>query len=137
MFASRVRAITNSRLLRRLLPQLRRAVVGATLPAVLLTAAACQNHDANQGGENVGTSVAALSGRTRAWTPGRHAPTIGSFAVYATEAIELNSGALITGCNVGVENTTGPFLGGGAAAYFNSGATDPDRARRSTRTASI
>ena len=35
----------------------------------------------------------------------------------------MNSGALVTGCNVGVENTTGPFLGGGAAAYFNSGAT--------------
>ncbi|MGO8993295.1 MAG: hypothetical protein ACLQVI_08190, partial [Polyangiaceae bacterium] len=34
----------------------------------------------------------------------------------------MNSGALVTGCNVGVENTTGPFLGGGAAAYFNSGA---------------
>jgi len=35
----------------------------------------------------------------------------------------MNGGALVTGCSVGVENTTGPFLGGGAAAYFNSGAT--------------
>jgi hypothetical protein len=48
-------------------------------------------------------------------------PSIGSFAVYATESIELNSGALITGCNVGVEGTAGPFLSGGVAAYFNSG----------------
>ncbi len=50
------------------------------------------------------------------------APGIGSFAVYATEAIELSSGSSITGCNVGVENTGGPFLGGGAAAYLSSGA---------------
>ena len=55
---------------------------------------------------------------------GPASPSIGAFAVYATEAIEMNGGALVTGCSVGVENTTGPFLGGGAAAYFNSGA-DP------------
>ena len=54
---------------------------------------------------------------------GPASPSIGAFALYATEAIELNSGALVTGCSVGVENTTGPFLSGGAAAYFNSGAT--------------
>ena len=76
--------------------------------------------------EPVATSVAALScdggtdGATDAGPPA--SPNIGSFAVYATEALEMNSGALITGCSVGVENTTGPFLGGGAAAYFNSGA---------------
>ena len=34
----------------------------------------------------------------------------------------MNSGALVTGCNVGVQNTTGPFLAGGVTAYFNSGA---------------
>ena len=54
---------------------------------------------------------------------GPASPSIGAFALYATEAIELNSGALVTGCSVGVENTTGPFLSGGAAAYSNSGAT--------------
>ena len=60
---------------------------------------------------------------------GPASPSIGAFAVYATEAIEMNGGALVTGCNVGVENTTGPFLGGGAAAYFNSGATIHPRFR--------
>jgi hypothetical protein len=55
---------------------------------------------------------------------GPASPSIGAFAAHATEAIEMNGGALVTGCSVGVENTTGPFLGGGAAAYFNSGA-DP------------
>jgi hypothetical protein len=50
------------------------------------------------------------------------APGIGSFAVYATEAIELSSGSSITGCSVGVENTGGPFLAGGAASYLSSGA---------------
>ena len=49
-------------------------------------------------------------------------PTLASFALYATEAIEMDSGASVTGCNVGVENTTGPFLGGGVPAYLNSGA---------------
>ncbi len=49
-------------------------------------------------------------------------PNLGSFAVYATEAVELSSGSSVTGCNVGVENTGGPFLAGGAAAYFSSGA---------------
>ena len=49
-------------------------------------------------------------------------PSIGAFAVYATEALEMNSGALVTGCSVGVESTTGPFLSGNAAASFNSGA---------------
>ena len=49
-------------------------------------------------------------------------PAIGSFAVYATEAIELSSGASISGCNVGVEGSGGPFLAGGAAAYLSSGA---------------
>ena len=49
-------------------------------------------------------------------------PNIGAFAVYAAEAVELSSGSSVTGCNVGVENTDGPFLAGGAAAYFSSGA---------------
>jgi hypothetical protein len=52
---------------------------------------------------------------------GPTSPAIGSFAIYATQAIELNSGSSITGCAVGVENAAGPFLGS-AAAYFNSGA---------------
>ena len=65
---------------------------------------------------------AALSGDSGS-DAGPASPSIGSFALYATEAIELNSTSLVTGCNIGVENTTGPFLGGGAAAYFNSGAT--------------
>ena len=54
---------------------------------------------------------------------GPASPSIGSFAVYATEALLMNGGATVTGCSVGVENTTGPFLSGGAAAYFNSGAS--------------
>ena len=73
-------------------------------------------------GEPVETTAAALSGDSGS-DAGPASPGIGSFAVYATEALEMNSNALITGCNVGVENTTGPFLGGGVAAYFNSGAT--------------
>ena len=68
------------------------------------------------------TTSAALSGDSGS-DAGPTSPSIGSFALYATEAIELNSTSLVTGCNVGVENTTGPFLAGGAAAYFNSGAT--------------
>jgi hypothetical protein len=54
---------------------------------------------------------------------GPPSPSIGTFAVYATEALEMSGTSLITGCNVGVENTTGPFLAGNAAAYFNSGST--------------
>ena len=49
-------------------------------------------------------------------------PSLASFALYATEAIEMDTRASVTGCNVGVENTTGPFLGGGVPAYLNSGA---------------
>lgn len=51
---------------------------------------------------------------------GPASPDIGSFALYATDAIELNSGSSVTGCNLGVESTTGPFIAG-AAAYLNSG----------------
>ena len=72
-------------------------------------------------GEPVATTAAALSPDSGS-DAGPASPSIGSFALYATEAIEFNSGSLVTGCSVGVENTTGPFLGGGAAAYFNSGA---------------
>jgi hypothetical protein len=49
-------------------------------------------------------------------------PAIGSFAVYATDAILMDANSLVTGCNVGVESTTGPFLSGNVAAYFNGGA---------------
>ena len=52
-------------------------------------------------------------------------PNIGSFAIYATEAVELRSNSSVTGCNVGVENTGGPFLAGGAAAYLSSRREDP------------
>ena len=62
------------------------------------------------------------AGGSEAGDAGPASPGIGSFAVYATEAIELNSGALITGCNVGVEGTAGPFLAGNAAVDLNSGA---------------
>ena len=101
-----------------------RGSVAVALLAALLLLSSCQ------GGENslpivdepVGTTAAALSGDSGS-DAGPASPSIGSFAVYVTEAIEMNSGALVTGCNVGVQNTTGPFLGGGAAAYFNSGAT--------------
>ena len=97
--------------------------------AALLAAAAlslgCQGEDTATS-EPVATVAADLSGsdagQSDAGDAGPASPGIGSFAVYATEAIELNSGALITGCNVGVEGTAGPFLAGNAAVDLNSGA---------------
>ena len=89
--------------------------------ATLFLFLGCQSHDPNPVvDEPVGTSAAALS-TDSGGTPA--SPSIGSFAVYATEAVELNAGSLVTGCNVGVENQTGPFLAGGASAYFNGAAT--------------
>ncbi len=89
----------------------------------IVAATGCSKAEKPAGGsEAVATSIAALSSDSGA-DAGPASPSIGSFAVYATQALEMNSGALVTGCNVGVENATGPFLGGNVAAYFNSGAT--------------
>ncbi len=96
----------------------------AALLAATALSLGCQGEATTS--EPVATLAADLSARdagaSDAGDAGPASPGIGSFAVYATEAIELNSGALITGCNVGVEGTAGPFLAGNAAVDLNSGA---------------
>ena len=94
------------------------------LVAVVLGASGCKSQASTEvPNERVATTAAALSGDSGTDAGPPASPSIGSFAVYATEAAEFNANSLVTGCSVGVENTTGPFLAGGAAAYFNSGAT--------------
>ena len=98
---------------------LRKLLLLASRIAALLVTPGCQSHEQVPAvGDPVGTTAAALSSDA-----GPASPSIGSFALQETEAIELSSGSVVTGCNVGVEGTAGPFLGGGAAAHFNSGAT--------------
>src|SRR5271154_5360800 len=80
----------------------------------------CRGYDgtADREPEPVARTAEAVS----AGDAGSATPSLGSFPGYATEAIELGSGASIRGgCNVGVEGSAGPFLGGGAAAYLSSG----------------
>lgn len=101
----------------------RRLLAALPIVGALVLAQGCARPEPSPSAEGpVGSSAQALSGDSGS-DAAPISPSIGAFAVYATEALEMNAGSLITGCNVGVEKSTGPFLGGGAAAYFNSGAS--------------
>ncbi len=99
----------------------------AAWAALLALVVGCQKSEPTVASEGpVGSTAEALSGDSGSDAAPPPSPSIGSFAVYATEALEMNSGALITGCSVGVENTTGPFLGGGASAGSSDFRVGPD-----------
>ena len=102
-------------------------VLFATTFAVLSFGVGCQTYGPSPSGTEgpVAKAAATLSvsdGDAGTASPTIASPDIGSFAVYATEAVELQIGAWVTGCNVGVQGSSGPFLAGGAAAYLESGA---------------
>jgi len=110
---------------------IRTTAAGLLALSLLTTMTGCKGQSPPEGtapAESLATASAALAcdagdaGPEAAADASSPSPAIGTFAIYATESVLFDDGAQVTGCNVGVEGTTGPFLGGNAAAYFNSGA---------------
>ena len=104
----------------------------AGIALLVLLSVGCRGGE-QKSSDPIGTSTAALcstdgGGSDAGGDAGSHSvnggiaasPVIGSFGVYATESILLNANSTISDCTVGVEKTTGPFLSGGVAAYFNA-----------------
>ena len=104
-----------------------RGPLALTAVVCALFAGGCRSRGESPAGEAIGTSAAPLTadagsdaGHDAGTDAGTASPALGSFGVYATQSILLNANALVTGCNVGVEYATGPYLNGGVAAYLNA-----------------